>query len=57
MGLKTLGVLISVAFLGVLSTKADAPDNTLKKADGRMYCEANPGQPACHGQSNPNHHI
>jgi hypothetical protein len=30
-------------------THADAPDNTFKKAQGDMYCSANPGQPACHG--------
>jgi hypothetical protein len=28
--------------------RADAPDNSFKKAQGRMYCEANPGHPACH---------
>ena len=39
----------SASFL-VVPLKADAPDNTFKKADGRMYCEANPGQPACHGR-------
>ena len=31
------------------ASDADAPDHSFKKADGRMYCEANPGQPACHG--------
>jgi hypothetical protein len=47
---KLLRILIAVCTVlsPNLQSRADAPDNTFKKAQGRMYCEANPRQPACH---------
>lgn len=45
----SLWALVAVTLFLVVPLKADAPDNTFKKADGSMYCSANPGQQACHG--------
>ena len=53
-------MLVAAVFLGVgvyvQKAQAGPPDNSFRKADGRIYCEANPGHPACHasGQLTPN---
>lgn len=43
-----LSLALGFGSLPILPANADAPDNTFKKAQGRLYCEANPGRPACH---------
>ena len=53
MTFKRLSVMLVVAMLcgvGAQLQKVHAgpPDNSFRKADGRIYCEANPGHPGCH---------
>jgi hypothetical protein len=50
MSLRIVSILVAACLMlsPTIPSKADAPDNTFKKAQGRMYCEANPGHPACH---------
>jgi hypothetical protein len=50
MKMKLIRSLVAFCLMGspIVPRTPDAPDNTFKKAQGRMYCEANPRQPACH---------
>ena len=48
--IKVLVVFLVVLFVCLRAT-SEAPDSTFKKATGRMYCEANPGHPACRGHN------
>lgn len=45
-------VVVAAALCGVVMqvkrAYAGPPDNTFRKAEGRIYCEANPGHPGCH---------
>jgi hypothetical protein len=45
-----LATIPLAAWLAV-SASAEAPDNSFKKAEGRMYCEAPHGGQGCHGHA------